>query len=249
MTLTPRVEVHDAREGSLAEVPVTCGAKARNGGRCRQEAGWGTTHVGQGRCKLHGGATPIKHGRYSGLQLPRIADLWRAYQADPEPLNLLDDLAMARAILHEFLERHEAFTAALLAWHESYQAGQRPLSDERLLALRATLDEYEILLAQGPDATELQQQQLTLARETVGLLGTRDEKKPRQITDLSTAYQIVGEITRIVERIERIRAANAISRPDLLRVMTEMGRVVDRYVPDEPTRDRIRDGWLSIRVA
>lgn len=44
-----------------------CGAKtkrdanhseAKAGRPCRKPAGWGTTHPGSGRCKLHGGATP-----------------------------------------------------------------------------------------------------------------------------------------------------------------------------------------------
>jgi hypothetical protein len=32
-----------------------CGAKTRSGGSCKRPAGWGTDHVGTGRCKLHGG--------------------------------------------------------------------------------------------------------------------------------------------------------------------------------------------------
>ena len=32
-----------------------CEAKTRAGTPCRQKAGWGTDHVGMGRCKLHGG--------------------------------------------------------------------------------------------------------------------------------------------------------------------------------------------------
>lgn len=32
-----------------------CGAKTRAGTPCKQVAGWGTDHVGAGRCKLHGG--------------------------------------------------------------------------------------------------------------------------------------------------------------------------------------------------
>lgn len=32
-----------------------CGAKTRAGTPCKQKAGWGTNHVGEGRCKLHGG--------------------------------------------------------------------------------------------------------------------------------------------------------------------------------------------------
>lgn len=35
-----------------------CEAKTRGGGPCRRPAGWGTDHLGIGKCKLHGGATP-----------------------------------------------------------------------------------------------------------------------------------------------------------------------------------------------
>lgn len=35
-----------------------CGANKKNGeGVCKRPAGWGTNHVGVGRCKLHGGKT------------------------------------------------------------------------------------------------------------------------------------------------------------------------------------------------
>jgi hypothetical protein len=36
-----------------------CGAKKHQGeGTCSKPAGWGTDHVGEGSCKLHGGCTP-----------------------------------------------------------------------------------------------------------------------------------------------------------------------------------------------
>lgn len=35
-----------------------CGARKKKGGTCEKTAGWGTSHQGQGRCKLHGGASP-----------------------------------------------------------------------------------------------------------------------------------------------------------------------------------------------
>jgi hypothetical protein len=34
-----------------------CGAKTRSGGKCKKQKGWGTEHLGTGRCKLHGGNT------------------------------------------------------------------------------------------------------------------------------------------------------------------------------------------------
>jgi hypothetical protein len=52
MTDTTRPQGHDGRR--------YCGAKKRQPpyGPCTQPAGWGTDHVGHGRCKLHGGRTP-----------------------------------------------------------------------------------------------------------------------------------------------------------------------------------------------
>lgn len=41
-----------------------CGARTRSGGRCQQEAGWGTDHVGVGACRFHAGSTPT--GRKAG---------------------------------------------------------------------------------------------------------------------------------------------------------------------------------------
>src|SRR3954451_18796190 len=35
-----------------------CGATKRDGTTCRKAAGAGTTHLGIGRCKYHGGASP-----------------------------------------------------------------------------------------------------------------------------------------------------------------------------------------------
>lgn len=47
-----------------------CLARTRRGTPCQKEAGWGTQHVGVGRCKLHGGAEP--HAQVNGMvQLAR----------------------------------------------------------------------------------------------------------------------------------------------------------------------------------
>jgi hypothetical protein len=46
---------------------------------------------------------------------------------------------------------------------------------------------------------------------------------------------VLGEIGKMVERVEKVRNANAISRPDLNRIMQEMWRSVDARVPDDAT--------------
>lgn len=50
MTSGPGSAGHDSR---------LCGGEKHQGeGTCRRPAGWGTSHPGIGRCKLHGGSTP-----------------------------------------------------------------------------------------------------------------------------------------------------------------------------------------------
>ena len=179
-----------------------CGAPRRQGvpGPCTRPAGWGTDHAGEGRCKLHGGGTPITHGRYSTVKRERIRELIEQYEADPNPLDMGGELAACRALFQDFIERYDEYRMALVAWHASYD-GDRPTS------------------------------------------------KPRQILDIADAHKILAEITRIVKRIEDVKAANAISRADFYRVMTEMGRVVDRAVLDGDVRKKIHDGWMEIRLA
>lgn len=189
---------HDSTVSKAVAYPICGGKKRQSDGVCTRPAGWGTDHAGLGRCKLHGGAKPIKTGRYSTIKREQLRNLIEQHEADPDPLNILPELAVTRALFQDFIERYDKWRDALLAWHESFG---------------------------------------------------REGEKPMQMLDISDAYRIVSEATKIVERIEKIRAANAISRPDLFRVIGEMGRVVERFVTDPVMLEKIKDGWLSIRVA
>lgn len=79
-----------------------CGAKTRAGTPCKQKAGWGTNHVGEGRCKLHGGKSTgpkdkkklkenknaEKHGLFSKYLPAETMDLVNSI----EDLNTIDIL-------------------------------------------------------------------------------------------------------------------------------------------------------------
>lgn len=41
-----------------ADLRGKCGAKKRGGKQCQMAAGWGTSHLGFGNCKFHGGSMP-----------------------------------------------------------------------------------------------------------------------------------------------------------------------------------------------
>lgn len=256
--LTPGTALVPAKPKRVRTKPVKkpyakCGAKTRGGKKCPQKAGWGTNHVGIGKCRKHGGKSgTLTHGRYSKYLKSRIGKLFDAMEADPDPLNILPDLAVTRALFIDFINRYEITTEALLAWHADWQMRHRIPPEELLLALESVIDEQEEFIAQAEEmATDRQKANITDARKFVQFLRVpiEDRIKPRQVLDISDAWRIVSEATKIVERIEDVRAENAISRQELRRVIEEMGRVVLRHVPDDDARKGIRDGWLDIRLA
>lgn len=81
-----------------------CGAKTRSGAPCRGAA------MANGRCRLHGGATPagiasanFRHGRYSKDLPARLAARFTEAQADPELLSLRAEIALIDARTNELL--------------------------------------------------------------------------------------------------------------------------------------------------
>ena len=74
---------------------------------CRRRAGHGTPHLGSGRCKYHGGNAVVKHGLQSRYAKVSIAELVQQHLADPDPLNLLPELATLRALLESRLQKKQ----------------------------------------------------------------------------------------------------------------------------------------------
>jgi hypothetical protein len=157
--------------------------RAWNGKRtkyCRSRAGSKTTHPGVGRCNVHGGLREgdgrVTHGRFSRVRDTVIGALVEQHLADPDPLNLAQELALARATLEDYLHRYDS---------------QATHAD--------VLDQLEV-------------------------------------------------ISRIVARIEHGRAAYAISRPELARVLNELARIVSAHVADPAALERIQSEWRHVRI-
>lgn len=66
--------------------------------------------------------------------------------------------------------------------------------------------------------------------------------------DLRGIGATVDKISRAVERIEKSRDRDAISRADFVRFCTHVGRVVVQYVPDEDRRAQISEAILAFRI-
>jgi hypothetical protein len=87
-----------------------CGARTRAGTPCRYPRGYKTDHFGQGRCRLHGGATPIRHGLHSTIIRPSIQE--RLLRLAPPQQQLLIELASLRAAILDPTTRVDALYGA-----------------------------------------------------------------------------------------------------------------------------------------
>ena len=78
-----------------------CGAKTRAGGGhpCGRMAGHGTNHLGQGKCKYHGGSSPIKHGLYSTVVPVAQRTSYQAALAALDPKSLLEYIALIDGVI------------------------------------------------------------------------------------------------------------------------------------------------------
>lgn len=231
-----------------------CGAKRRAGGTCQYPAGYRTAHPGQGRCWRHGGIQKggdqrLKHGRYSSVRHERIGQLYEKYRQDEKPLDLFDELAMLRAIARFFVEEHELHTEALLAWYRHWKTLQRALPRGLTDKIGEAIDKWEFQRKAQGEWTGSMQESVTQARDVLAMLkGEAPLQPPKKVTDVADAAGLFAEIGKMVERIERLRAANAISEPELNRIINAMGRVVDVLVADADLKAKIRDGWMQIVV-
>lgn len=241
---------------------VYCGAKTRASEKhahCRRPAGWGTDHgpkgrrgkrrPGSGRCKLHGGATPITTGRgtalsrlrYRGVERVELRELIEQFEDDPDPLNIMPELAAARAALVDFLNRFAMNRDALLDWHADWSLKYLPISQENELAFFGLLEEYAVLCGEhGIELSEKQESNLALAKKYVAKLTEErlsGRVKPKEVLDPSAAIGLIGEITKIAEREWERREKNAISRTDFFRLMNQMGlateKIIRRLITDD----------------
>jgi len=75
-----RVKNRQKRDERL---PSICGATKRDGTKCKLGAGWGTTHIGIGRCKRHG-------GQLSTQRKNAIVQNAQQFMGAPKDINPLD---------------------------------------------------------------------------------------------------------------------------------------------------------------
>lgn len=118
---------------------------------CGNDAGLGTPST-VGRCKFHGGIMDgdgrLNYHRYSHRLKERYAKLVEEFAQDEDPLNLLPEIDVLRALFVDFIDRYDEYTEALLAWHNSFgkEGDDRPKKPRKVMDIA---DAHRILDSLG----------------------------------------------------------------------------------------------------
>jgi len=216
---------------------------AAKGPYCTQNAGHKTDHAGEGACWLHGGNNRIKHGRFSSVKHTRLADLISEMDETEDPLNTLPEVAATRALLVDHINRYDEFTAALIAWHESYMAG---VPTPKLFA---SLESIMEMLETNCTEAELKRNKDYQTCLKAVMSYKSSNPKPIQILDIADSMRLLSEVTRMVERIGKSMSINAVGRRDFQRIMLEIGNIIDQCVSSDREKIKIRDKIANLRLA
>lgn len=154
-----------------------CGAKTRSGGKCKKQKGWGTDHLGNGRCKLHGGSTA--NGEKSAA---KEAATIMGEMLDVEPHEALltcvriaaGEVAYCSTQIGDLEKATEStmFGEKLNVWIEVRQGAVAQLAKYSKMALDAGVAERQIQLAERYGEM--------LATLISGILGDLGLSKPQQ---------------------------------------------------------------------
>lgn len=130
-----------------------CGAKTRSGGTCQKQKGWGTDHLGTGRCKLHNGST-ASGKKAAAEEAARIMGV----EMDIEPHEALlscvritaGEIAYCSTLIGELEKATEStmFGEQLNIWIQVRQKAIFALAKFSKMALDAGVAERQVQLAE-----------------------------------------------------------------------------------------------------
>ncbi|NLA83026.1 MAG: hypothetical protein GX854_00550 [Clostridiales bacterium] len=144
-----------------------CGAKTKGSGEpCQRPAGWGTDHPGVGKCKLHGGASPVKHGLYSKYTSHRLADMVDKLSNDEELLDLRKTIALQQALILNILDQ---IKKGKLQLNEKLSRTLNDIADKlgRNIERRQKVEEGEKYILQVDEVQRIINQVILIIKEEV----------------------------------------------------------------------------------
>ena len=179
----------NARKRGHSDLPKQAAGPWVGDGYCKRKAGWGTDHVGQGRCKNHGGANPIKHGRYSMLEREELRELIERFEDEEDPLDIEPELASMRALVTDYIDRYDELVDAIITWNRTREGG-RP---KRLLDLSDAIVYLEKLAKIAQREKKLRLENAISRDDLLRVLGEMARAVESRVDDEETIEKIKND--------------------------------------------------------
>lgn len=207
-----------------APIGTPCGAKTRSGGKCKAPA------MKNGRCRMHGGATPsgiasphFKHGQRARRGMPeRFLLKYDEALNDPELLNLRTDLALFEVRIEELLNR-VGTGESKKHWEDLQKENdnaRKAFANNDLGALTVALDKMDRIIGSGITDyqawTELHQL-IDLRRRTV----ESEQKREVAMQQIMTNEQA----TALMAAILHVLRTHVTDRVILAKISTELEQI------------------------
>lgn len=211
---------------ALPHARAGCGAKTRSGGACKNAP------MENGRCRMHGGATPagiasphFRTGRYSRYLPDRLLARYHTGQADPDLLSQHEEIALIDARLADLLQRVDTGESGM-QWKKARKAFadlQKALNNE---TEPDGMDQFQALAALAEAIAE----------------GIADYEAWNEVNrTLNRRRQLVeSERKRFVEMQQTITVERAMT------LIAAMADIVKRHVSDQTTRTLIGRELLQL---
>lgn len=145
---TGSMRCNGRKSGYADQVPKEPPGEHAGDGYCGQTAGWGTDHPGTGRCKFHNGRPPT-HGRYSRYLKTSLGDEIDRLREDPDPLDLTEEVHLARALLRRALDNDDFSDASRMSLVSEISKIVKRIEDVRAQNAISVKDLQRLMMEMG----------------------------------------------------------------------------------------------------
>ena len=163
------------------------GRNTRHDKYCDHEAGWGTAHLGTGRCRLHGGKSLVgpanpnyKNGTLSKYLPTRLLERYHELRSDTKVLELEEKILMLDAVIADVLPRLE-----------------NPANVDARKELADLLDQSRKLV-ESERKRYVEMQQMLTTEQAMTMLAMVVETIRRHVTDRAALAAISADIAKLV---------------------------------------------------
>lgn len=170
-----------------------CGARrTKKTGWCHHRAGWGTIHIGRGKCRLHGGISRADDGRlkaggrYSDVLPQQLRERYQAFLEGGESLrSVASEVAAQRMLFATFLE-----PGLRQALEDVKEGKEFPLAMvDRMMGWLSEISKTAMRLARIEGLSTLTQSDIQILEMTVVDLFTKyiedNEKRLKAVEELA----------------------------------------------------------------